>query len=60
MRFDIVEKWWINLYDNVEPAKEKVDYAKAYQKAYRKTEKFKAYLKAYYHRKKAIKEGEGI
>jgi len=43
----LVEQWWINLYDSIEPAKEKVNYSKAYRKAYQKTDKYKAYKKAY-------------
>ena len=49
----LVERWWINLYDNIEPAKERLDlnaelakenrkeYQKEYDKKYRKTDKGK-------------------
>ena len=52
----IVEQWWIQLYDSIEPAKEKLnlnlELRKAYKKAYQKSDKYKAYQKEYYQKKK--------
>ena len=43
----LVEQWWINLYDSIEPAKEKINYSKEYRKIYQKSPKYKEYRKKY-------------
>lgn len=43
----LVEQWWINLYDSIEPAKKKINYQKEYQKECQKSPKYKEYQKEY-------------